>query len=251
MALNAICSVTLEGGATSEFLPVTLHRMTAPLNLVSAQYDPLVRPSLAPFLPESVPERPPSCLPPPGTAQLHCHAGKSIGDGHSSIILALNDVELDGAPPDERFVPRLVVKIARSNRLAALARNAWFYDEMECLQGSSIARCYGWFETELFPNQIVPAWSDHPAEETGDYDNALDHDATVHPDQLKRTACRDVISILVLERLGDRLPPGPHSKEDRKDILSLYEDASHLGVGIAHDVRRHNILELPMRSRTF
>ncbi|KAI0060198.1 hypothetical protein BV25DRAFT_1858711 [Artomyces pyxidatus] len=246
---NAINSVTLGGivqdTATHQFVPVALHRMTAPLDLVSPQFDPLVRPSLAPFLLESVPERLPSRLPPPGMAQLHCHAGKFIGDGHSSIVFALNDVKLDGTPPDERSVPRLVVKIARSNRLAALAREAWFYDEMECLQGSSIARCYGWFEVDLSSNQIVPAWRDHPAEESGDYDHALDHDATVHPDQLKRTARRDILSVLVLERLGDKLPPGRHSRTVRKDIVGLYEDASHLGVGIAQDVRRHNILEAP------
>ncbi|KAI0060739.1 hypothetical protein BV25DRAFT_1917561 [Artomyces pyxidatus] len=247
LAQNAIRSITLEGvvqdSATGGSVPVTLHRKNAPLDLVAPHH--ILRRPMAPVLLESTPERPPSRLPPPGTSHLRCHAGEFIGDGQSSIVFAADKVELDGAPPDARSVPRLVVKIARSNRLAALARDAWFYDEMECLQGSSIARCYGWFEAELTSDQVVPAWSDHPAENPDDHDHVLDIDETIHPDQLQRTARRDVLSILVLERLGDKLQPGRHPKSLRKDVMDLYKDASHLGIAIDEDVRRHNILGAP------
>ncbi|KAI0060204.1 hypothetical protein BV25DRAFT_1828006 [Artomyces pyxidatus] len=246
---NSIKSVTLDAlvrdNATNEFVSVTLRRLTVPLDLVHARYDPRPSPKFAPLLLESVPERPRSLLPPLGEAHLHARLGKFIGDGHSSVVFELDDVQLDSSCPDPRSVPSLVVKIARSNRLAALARDAWFYDEMECLQGSSIARCYGWFEVELSSGQSVPAWNEHPAEDPDEHDFALDIDKKVHPDQLKRTARRDVLSVLVLEKLGERLQPGPHPDDVKSDVMSLYEDASHLGISIAQDVRRQNILEAP------
>ncbi|KAI0060226.1 hypothetical protein BV25DRAFT_1790777, partial [Artomyces pyxidatus] len=186
-------------------------------------------------------ERPPSLLPPLGEAHLHARLGKFIGDGHSSVVFELDDVQLDGSSPDHQSVPRLVVKIARSNRLAALAREAWFYDEMECLHGSSIARCYGWFEVDLSSGQIVPAWSEHPAEDPDEDDI----DENVHPDLLRRAARRDILSVLVLEKLGERLQPGSHPDDVKSDVLSLYEDVSYLGISIAQDVRRQNILEAP------
>ncbi|KAI0060761.1 hypothetical protein BV25DRAFT_1775382, partial [Artomyces pyxidatus] len=125
-----------------------------------------------------------------------------------------------------------------------LARDAWFYDEMECLQGCAIARCYGWFEADLSSGQSVLAWSEHPAEDPDEHDFALDIEQNVHPDLLKRTARRDVLSVLVLERLGERLQRGSRP-DDVNDVMSLYEDVSHLGISIAQDVRRQNILEAP------
>ncbi|KAI0054333.1 hypothetical protein BV25DRAFT_1833686 [Artomyces pyxidatus] len=246
---NSIKSVTLDAlvqdSATNDFVPVALHRLTVPLDLVPARYHPRPDPQFDRLILESIPERPPSLLPPLGEAHLHARLGKFIGDGHSSVVFELDDVQLDSSSPDPQSVPRLVVKIARSNRLAALAREAWFYDEMECLQGSSIARCYGWFEVDLSSGQSVPAWSEHPVEDPDERDFALESDKNVHPDQLKRAARRDVLSILVLERLGERLQPGSHPDDVQSDVMSLYEDVSHLGISIAQDVRRQNILEAP------
>ncbi|KAI0060223.1 hypothetical protein BV25DRAFT_1828038 [Artomyces pyxidatus] len=249
---NAIKIITLEGvvenNATHKLIPAVLHRMTTPLNLVPSCYDPRPDPSWAKTLLESVPERPPSHLPPPGTSQLHGHLAGFLGDGRSGIVFELDNVQLDGSTPDPCSVPRLVVKIARSNRLAALAREAWFYDEMECLQGSSIARCYGWFEMELSPHETVPAWEAHPAEDTTEEDYALDDDkmfGTVHPDQLARSARRDVISVLLLEQLGPRMPLGPLPESAKTDITSLYEDISHLGIAVVQDIRPQNILQAP------
>ncbi|KAI0060225.1 hypothetical protein BV25DRAFT_1917849 [Artomyces pyxidatus] len=251
---NAIKTITLEGvvknNATHEFVPVVLHRMTAPLNLVPSCYDP--RPDQSPpwvkTLLESVPERPPSRLPPPGTSQLHGHLARFRGDGRAGIVFELDNVQLDGATADPVSVPRLVVKIARPNRLASLAREAWFYDEMECLQGSAIARCYGWFEMQLSPGQTVPAWKAHPTEDPHWHDYVLEVDetyGTIHPDQLARSARRDVLSVLLLEQLGPTMPLGPLPESARTDITSLYEDISHLGISAAEDVRWHNILQAP------
>ncbi|KAI0060202.1 hypothetical protein BV25DRAFT_1827999 [Artomyces pyxidatus] len=251
---NAIKTVTLEGvvekNATHELVPAVLHRMSAPLDFVPSCYDP--RPNQSPSwvktLLESVPERPPSRLPQPGTSQLHGHLARFLGDGRSGIVFELDNVQLDGVPPDPLSVPRLVVKIARANRLAALAREAWFYDEMECLQGSTIPRCYGWFEMQLSPGQTVPAWKAHPAEDATEEDYALDNDkmfGTVHPDQLARTARRDVIFVLLLEQLGPRMPLGPLPESDKTDITSLYEDISHLGIAVVQDIRFQNILQAP------
>ncbi|KAI0060224.1 hypothetical protein BV25DRAFT_1828045, partial [Artomyces pyxidatus] len=219
--------------------------ITAPLDLVYSHFQPPPGPFYEELLLDSVPERLPSRLPPPGTARLAGCLGRFIGDGNSGIVFELDTLQLDGAPPAQGTVPRLVVKIARSNRLAALARESWFYDEMECLQGSSIARCYGWFEVELSSGQIVPAWSEHPAEDPRDRDHALDLDRTVHPDQLKRNTRRDILSVLVLEMLGDRMPLSRLSSDDKSDIMSLHEDVSHLGLAFSDDARRQNTLRAP------
>ncbi|KAI0060219.1 hypothetical protein BV25DRAFT_1828034 [Artomyces pyxidatus] len=137
---------------------------------------------------------------------------------------------------------------------------------MECLQGSTIPRCYGWFEMQLSPGQTVPAWNAHPAEDPTEEDCALDDDkmfGIVHPDQLARTARRDVISVLLLEQLGPRMPLGPLPESAkyvlpvrklglpdvlvtfRTDITSLYEDISHLGIAVVQDIRPQNILQAP------
>jgi hypothetical protein len=51
-----------------------------------------------------------------------------------------------------------------------LAREAWFYEEMEDIQGVSIARCYGFFTAEIDPNSQVLDW----AESDADYDEEVD-----------------------------------------------------------------------------
>ncbi|KAI0060740.1 hypothetical protein BV25DRAFT_1827634 [Artomyces pyxidatus] len=61
MTFNTIKTLTLEGvvqnSATNEFIPVALHRITAPLDLVSSRYYPRPSPEFALSVLESVPER--------------------------------------------------------------------------------------------------------------------------------------------------------------------------------------------------
>jgi hypothetical protein len=52
-------------------------------------------------------------------------------------------------------LPPLVIKVAARRRSDDLARETWFYEEMEDLQGVAIARCYGFFTAEIDPNSEI------------------------------------------------------------------------------------------------
>lgn len=88
------------------------------------------------------------------------------------------------------------------------------YDEMECLQGVVIPRCYGWFEMEL--GQLFDAgysldvFEGHRTSDMRDDNALIDYDLRitkkVHPLVQERRCQFDVLSVLVLERLGDKLP---------------------------------------------
>jgi hypothetical protein len=66
-------------------------------------------------------------------------------------------------------------------------REAWFYEEMEYLQGVAIARCYGFFTLEIDPNSEVLDWAvsdadyydgidirDEDSQSPDDYDEEVD-----------------------------------------------------------------------------
>ncbi|KAF8524538.1 hypothetical protein JB92DRAFT_2827017 [Gautieria morchelliformis] len=67
-------------------------------------------------------------------------------------------------------LPSLVIKIAARRRSDDLVREAWFYEEMEDIQGAAIARCYGFFTAEIEQNSQVLDWEVSDA----DYDEEVD-----------------------------------------------------------------------------
>ena len=78
------------------------------------------------------------------------------------------------------------MKIARLNRVTCLMREDWFYDEMECLQGSSILRCYGYFEMEQLDEPAQSALRklarEYPSEDDDrDINPALEKDKSIGP----------------------------------------------------------------------
>ena len=75
-----------------------------------------------------------------------------IGDGRSGAVYALEpSTSSTGLPP-------LVVKFALRKRNKAMLREAWFYDELQSLQGNVAPRCYGYFEAKVPPNCTVIPW---------------------------------------------------------------------------------------------
>ncbi|KAI0030983.1 hypothetical protein K488DRAFT_71785, partial [Vararia minispora EC-137] len=141
--------------------------------------------------------------------------GKYQGGGRVGVVFALEDVEVVGMP-DGFSLPPLVVKVARRDRVGSLAREAWFYDEMECIQGSVIPRCYGWFELVLGDGDRVPVL-EHFVKDKGwtkDESEYLDVNSRslngqpLHPMLQERAESQNIISVLVLEQVGDRLTPG-------------------------------------------
>lgn len=118
-----------------------------------------------------LPPRPPSNLPPSRQLHLTATLGDYLGDGLTSVVYALDNVSIPGLEPGVT-VPQLVAKICRPHRLPWMAREAWFYEEMECIQGVSVPYCYGWFEMEaggsLESKKHCPIWikafREHPSE---------------------------------------------------------------------------------------
>ncbi|KAI0028009.1 hypothetical protein K488DRAFT_90186 [Vararia minispora EC-137] len=195
------------------------------------------------------PERRPSRLPP--SRQLHIRGalGKYQGGGRVGVVFALEDVQVSGMP-DGFGLPPLVVKIARRDRVASLAREAWFYDEMEHIQGAVIPRCYGWFEFVLGDGDRVPVL-EHFVKDKGwtkDESEYLDVNSRslngqpLHPVLQKRAESRNVISVLVLEQVGGRLTPRRKlSPAECDDMIDLHRQLAELGIGVVPDVRWENL----------
>ncbi|KAF8497718.1 hypothetical protein BU17DRAFT_103171 [Hysterangium stoloniferum] len=108
--------------------------------------------------------RPPSKLPSPGNGTLRVTVKDQLGQGRIGTVYSVHIA----SPDDRTHIPPLVIKVSDRYRSAKLAREAWFYEEMEHLQGVSIARCYGFFQVELTEEYEVPNWrkvSEESAEE--------------------------------------------------------------------------------------
>ncbi|CAL1698792.1 unnamed protein product [Somion occarium] len=301
---NAFSSIILSGVAkhNSEEIDVQLNRGTPRAN--------------KPFIvkergrPPKPPTPPPSQLPPPGNLTLHLKVGPKIGRGRvgrvyeASVVTDNSSAELAGM-----VLPELVLKISRRQDSKKLAREAYYYQEMECLQGVAIARCYGVYET------IVPAdwdflpWKSDPLDaskrqyksdsdisdsecedsESDDYrpdqysdyesdeDEDEEHDKKEKKEQTLDTETKDAervedemdnddyfdsddeetpvpvdtpLAILILERLGERVPLGqPLPKGFKQHIYGLYHDIAELGVDHV-DIRWQNILSVPRSPST-
>lgn len=204
-ARNAISQITVTGiaqDASGRDVPLILHRSTAPPDLVE------------PTLHEGFPDpskRLLSSLPELGDLQFCISLGERIGSGRAGLVHEVTPVSLVSLSQGEcpMALPPLVLKLARPNRCAFMAREAWFYDELELLQGVCIPRCYGWFEATLPQDGLrVPAWEFEPTRDS----------SVVFPDGLLKdlSQARNRVSILLLERLEGELPFG---KENLPETL--------------------------------
>ncbi|KAF8531754.1 hypothetical protein JB92DRAFT_2848651 [Gautieria morchelliformis] len=145
---------------------------------------------------DSLPVRPPSNLPPPGNPCLHVSLEpERLGYGRVGSVYPLR---IDDN--NQYTLPSLVIKVAARRRSDDLAREAWFYEEMEDIQGVAIACCYGFFTAEIEQNSEVLDWvkSDadcdeeevdvrgeaSPSEDDGDTDDTWDLYAWTDSDDL-------------------------------------------------------------------
>ncbi|KAI0314532.1 hypothetical protein OF83DRAFT_1174655 [Amylostereum chailletii] len=200
-----------------------------------------------------VPSRPQSTLP---LAQ-NLHATATLGEwsGHGQVaqVYELSNVQIQGSalPVD---IPPLVVKVAFKHRVASLAREAWFYDELESLQGPVVPRCYGWFEMDLrtSPKEApytVIGWPKSTMFGTDPcIERELSHERVPHAMLVERDSRRDILSILVLEKLGNTLrwkQSGKLPKGTYKDVYALYHKIAQLGISMAEDISLNDILRAP------
>lgn len=180
------------------------------------------------------------------------------------MVYTLDNVQIPDLEPHV-IVPPLVVKISRRHRVPWLAREAWFYEEIECLQGSVAPYCYGLFEAELGDlldsthesHYCIKALEDHPVDDRRSSDTDSDCEAppptlrwqAAHPILAERETRHDIVSVLILERVGGMLQicrPVPqearyftaiyhftfklkhHSSRD--DFRLMHEDLAELGI---------------------
>lgn len=172
---------------------------------------------------------------------LHVMLGNVIGSGFSGVIFEALVIDQDA----RRQLPTLLAKVSRHQRRGHMAREKWMYDELWPLQGVAIPHCYGWFETEIEPSEdvwgrslnislssdIAPAGplSPPPRGLNGNNDgkdtelplpwsNTLDAFAAV----------TDRISILLIERVGDRLLQGDRHQLDQTMMYVFFLDLYRL-----------------------
>ncbi|KAF9505046.1 hypothetical protein BS47DRAFT_580813 [Hydnum rufescens UP504] len=223
-ALNAISLLTVHGLITDTEgtdIPIVLHRTVPPLDLVPfLKLDEHFPPedALGPFTP-----RPPSTLPERGDLHVQLILGEEKGWGRSSFVH----------------------EVARSKRRAEIAREAWFYDELECLQGVVLPRCYGWFEAELAEGQSLGP-STRATRRSSDSESSNPEWRFKKSKQLTEMShSRSYVSVLLLEKMGGKLPIGVPLGDDLvKGIYDMYGEIAELGVD-HRDIRYSNMLAAP------
>ncbi|CAL1706281.1 unnamed protein product [Somion occarium] len=269
---NAFSSVTLSG-VTQDL------QSSAPLDVVLTRGKPRENRPLIVDTPGVItgprpPKRLPSKLPSPGNMNLHLTLGKKIGRGRVGRVFEAT-IDLHRSSPElaDMLMPPLVVKVSRRQDANKIAREAFYYDEMECLQGSVIPRYYGFFEATIPPNIEFTPWAhdkltrsshrydassdlseseydtDSNFEEDGSDLEEVDENGERYSDSDDDTPPMVVtptkVSILIMERVGGRLPLGEMLPDGlREELDSMYLDLSKLGVDHV-DIRYFNILYAP------
>lgn len=218
---NAISTVVINGLVSSSSgteLNAQFHRQTAPLDLCGPSlYGPEKGDQ---FCTPTVPPRQKSRLPAPRQLRLSATLGRYLGHGRSSVVCELDNVDVPGLESDV-VIPQLVVKITRLDRAAWTAREGWYYDEIELLQGSVVPYCFGWFDMVLetgadgHPNCTIRVLEEHPVPVMEEKDLLPVFETSLHPLFEERSKRSDILSILVLERLNnDLLPLGKKIPEE-------------------------------------
>ena len=162
-----------------------------------------------PSPPKTVPPRlvtqEPSPAPAPAVLEFDLNLGHAIDPVHGSGVIHATSLSTD-----PQTISQFTLKFASRNRNKNLLREAWFYDELQSLQGATVPRCYGYFHAILPANWTVIPWQDPGSEE---------NDAELTDDAFKplgefNMSCRPVLArfergrclgLLLLERLGDPL----------------------------------------------
>lgn len=275
-AQNALSSVTLRGLLSeltrdrvpidsSLSIPTELRRLVLPSDLIKPRMYPVpLTKASRYFRPDGAPQRRESQLPPPTQQHLEATLGKCLGSGLTSVVYALENICIAHLEPNV-VIPPLVVKISRRHRVPWLAQEAWFYEEIECLQGSVAPYCYGLFEAELGdcldsmhePHYCIKTLDDHSVDDGRSSDTSSNYEAppltlrwqAAHPILAEQETRHDIVSVLILERVGGMLRicrPVPqearyftaiyhytfklkhHSSRD--DFRLMHEDLAELGI---------------------
>lgn len=88
---------------------------------------------------------------------LNIKLGDCIGHGRSGITFKVEPVGLSSST-SSTVLPPLVAKIGRQHFNKWLLREAWFYEEMQSVQGVVIPWCYGLYSARIPPGHAFLPW---------------------------------------------------------------------------------------------
>ncbi|KAK7692417.1 hypothetical protein QCA50_004042 [Cerrena zonata] len=203
------------------------------------------KPDVHEMFPGAPPKRLPSKLPPPGTMKLSLRLGKKIGYGAAGRIFEAT-IDYDHSSPELRdmAIPPLVVKVSRRYKADNLAREAYYYEEMERLQGSIVPRYYGLYEAEISPECDFTPWSKDKLR----CDHGCHHPRDDPSNTQRNPKCcpsPSALNVLIMERMGGQLSlVKDRTKALRSELEALYAHLASIGVDHG-DVRYQNILYAP------
>ncbi|RDB20631.1 hypothetical protein Hypma_012256 [Hypsizygus marmoreus] len=218
LAMNTLSSLLIHGALVTDDgrpVPLALKRKNIPLDLIEIRNLQCCKSVPCKCGPNYVlPNGPPAralvdlpSLPPTTEVELEFTLDTFIDSGKSGVVYSTKFASLSS--PAYSVMP-FVVKIAARKRNKNLFREAWFYDELQSLQGSTIPRCYGYFEAKLPEGCTFLPWKtvedmyyERNAEEleTGHFERFGNFDSA-HCSTLTRFEDTFCITLLMLERLG-------------------------------------------------
>lgn len=142
----AFGSITLHGAltdASGEFVPINLN---AAASFPACRHTKAERP--LPPTAKSWASRPVVS----DASQLVLSLGKFIGEGRIGMVYSArveSASDASGADVSNALPSELCLKVAKPTFARSLAREAWFYEQLGDCQGTSTAKCFGFFTAPL------------------------------------------------------------------------------------------------------
>lgn len=108
---------------------------------------------------------PPFEIPAAANLTLQIRLGNVLSEGQSSIVFKCECFIPYGNETLEYIIPPMVVKLAKRYKSDDVKKEAIMYEGIKCLQGSSIPRCYGFFQVRwdmmIYLHIWIIAWLIH------------------------------------------------------------------------------------------
>ncbi|TCD67826.1 hypothetical protein EIP91_011888 [Steccherinum ochraceum] len=233
MPSNAFATVVLPGVASSTQHPS--------LNLLLRRHQPLA--NTLPYYLDS-PANMIACPSQPthlGHLRLSLSLGQIIGSGAVSRVYEATVIPSGSSSSlNSRILPPLVVKISRRGMGHTLLPEAQNYVEMATLQGHVIPRCYGLYSATIPDGIQFRPWEGEDGDAQARNDRWPFHSLPKDEGLL----ASNIVTILVLERLGEALPLGTFRTDptDFPEIQAMYTDMSTFGV-VHHHMATSNIVK--------
>ncbi|RPD61677.1 hypothetical protein L226DRAFT_570280 [Lentinus tigrinus ALCF2SS1-7] len=154
MALNAMQSITIHGLATrDDGTPTKLEiKRTAPDSSKKKFFPLLFNGSRDTTVIPEIPPPTQSRLPPDGDVMLELQLGDVLGQNDRNVVYAVRVTNADSVAC---YVPPLVMKVARLFKGRNVSEEAGMYQDLECLQGSIIPRCFWYFCATIDHTQVA------------------------------------------------------------------------------------------------